>query len=249
MPLDIKQLSQEELERFHNATHCEICHEKFESKDRLKCKNLDHDHYTNRYRFASCNMCNLLNRSQSHIPIYFHNFGSYDSKLLLNVINKNSRARVSPKFLFSNLQKLRYLTYNSYKFKDSLEHLPSSLSKLVEELNNPHQNHKFPIFYQSNIIKSFLPNNETSKNINHEIKLLTGGKGIYPCSFFNDANVVKDIEKFSPIECVLMIYLIFLVLQSITNLLVMCTRNFNAETSTNTQFSIITQTHYFLQKS
>ena len=40
-PLDIQQLSQEELERFHNATHCEICHKKFESKDRLKCKNLD----------------------------------------------------------------------------------------------------------------------------------------------------------------------------------------------------------------
>ena len=140
-------------------------------------------------------------QKSNHIPIYFHNFGSYDSKLLLNVINKNSRARVSPKFLFSNLQKLRYLTYNSYKFKDSLEHLPSSLSKLVEELNDPHQNHKFPIFYQSNIIKSFLLKNETSKNINHKIKLLTGGKGIYPYSLCDDANVMKQIKKFPPIEC------------------------------------------------
>ncbi len=77
-----------------NLLNCTIrvkyskCHVKFESNDRLKCKNLDHDHYTNKYRSASCTMCNLLNRSQNHIPIYFHNFCSYDSKLLLNVINK-----------------------------------------------------------------------------------------------------------------------------------------------------------------
>ena len=31
-PLDIKQLSQEELERFHNATYCETCHENVKAK-------------------------------------------------------------------------------------------------------------------------------------------------------------------------------------------------------------------------
>ena len=144
--LDIKTLSSEELERFTAATSCEICHMKFENKDRLKRKNLDHDHYSNKYRFASCTMCNLLNRSQSHIPIYFHNFGSYDSKLLLNVINKNTKVRIKPKKIFSNLQKLRYFAYNSYKFKDSLKHLPSILSKLASELNNQYKCHNFPIF-------------------------------------------------------------------------------------------------------
>jgi len=198
--LDIKTLSSEELERFNVATNCEICYMKFENNDRLKCKNLDHDHYSNKYRFASCTMCNLLNRSQSHIPIYFHNFGSYDSKLLLNVINKNTKVRIKPKFLFSNLQKLRYLTYNSYKFKDSLEHLPSSLSKLTSELNNPHQNHKFPIFHQSKIIKSFLPWNESPNSMNKKIKLLTQGKGIYPYSLCNDSRTMKKINAFPPIE-------------------------------------------------
>lgn len=161
--LDIKSLSSEELQRFYSATHCEICHIKFDNSDRLKCKNLDHCHYSNKFRYASCTMCNLLNRSQNHIPIYFHNFCSYDSKLLLNVINKTSKVRTPPKFLFSNLQKLRFLTYNSFKFKDSLEHLPSSLSKLVTELNNPYQNHNFPIFHQSRIIRSFLQKNESKK--------------------------------------------------------------------------------------
>ena len=198
--LDIKSLTSEELQRFNSATHCEICHIKFENDDRLRCKNLDHCHYTNKYRYASCTMCNLLNRSQTHIPIYFHNFCSYDSHLLLNVINKNSKVRVAPKFLFSNLQKLRFLTYNSYKFKDSLEHLPSSLSKLVSELNNPYQNHTFPIFHQSKILQSFLPIRESKENINMKIKLLTGGKGIYPYSLCNDANIMKKIKTFPPIE-------------------------------------------------
>lgn len=197
---DTKSLTSEELQRFNKATNCEICHVKFENNDRLRCKNLDHCHYTNKYRYASCTMCNLLNRSQTHIPIYFHNFCSYDSNLLLNVINKNSNVRTPPKFLFSNLQKLRFLTYNSYKFKDSLEHLPSSLSKLVSELNNPHQNHNFPIFYQSKIIQSFLPKNESKENIKRKIKLLTGGKGIYPYSLCNDADIMKKMTNFPPIE-------------------------------------------------
>ena len=195
-PISFKSLSSEQLERFNKATRCEICHIKFDSSDRIKCKNLDHCHYSNKFRYASCTLCNLLNRSQNRIPIYFHNFCSYDSKLILNVINKNTKVRTPPKFLFSNLQKLRYLTYNSYKFKDSLEHLPSSLSKLVSELNNPNQNHIFPIFHQSEIIKSFLEENETKENVDNKIKLLTGGKGIYPYSLCNDAEIMKKMKSF-----------------------------------------------------
>ena len=198
-PLSIQSLTDEEKQHFESATNCEICHIKFDKNDRLRCKNLDHCHYTNKYRFASCTMCNLLNRSQNHIPIYFHNFCSYDSKLLLNVINKNTKVRVTPKFLFSNLQKLRYLTYNSYKFKDSLEHLPSSLSKLVTELNNPYQKHTFPIFHQSQIIQSFFKNDESKDSIKTKIKLLTGGKGVYPYSLCNDAYLMKKIVTFPPI--------------------------------------------------
>ena len=145
--IDLNTLSSEELFRFNSATKCEICHVRFNNEDRLKCKNIDHCHYTYKYRLALCTMCNLLNRTQSHIPIYFHNFCSYDSRLLPNTINNKTGTRTSPKFLFSNLETLRYLTYNSYKLKDLLEHLPSSSSKLVTELNNPNQNHNFSIFH------------------------------------------------------------------------------------------------------
>ena len=127
--------------------------------NRLRMKNLDHCHYSGKYRRAACTMCNLLSRSQSYIPIYFHNFAKYDSKLLIQMINNKSKLRIKPTFLFSNLQTLRYFTFNSYQFKDSLEHLPSSLFKLTKELNNPHQKHTFPIFNQSKFIKSYLREN------------------------------------------------------------------------------------------
>ena len=199
-PLDIKTLTPEEMNRFNSATKCEICHIEFDQTNRLKRKNLDHDHYTNKFRYASCTLCNLLNRSQNHTPIYFHNFCSYDSKLLLNIINKQTKVRLPPKFLLSNLQKLRYLTYNSYKFKDSIEHLPSSLSKMVTELNNPSQNHKFPIFSQSKIIRSFLGKIEPKTEFEQKIKLLTGGKGIYPYTLCNDAHIMKKLKKFPKIN-------------------------------------------------
>ena len=92
------------------------------------------------------------------------------------------------------------MTYNSFKFKDSLEHLPSSLSKLVTELNNPHQNHTFPIFHQSKIIHSFLQKNESKEKIKKKLKLLTIGKGLYPYSLCNDAHIMKKIVEFPPIE-------------------------------------------------
>ena len=79
--------------------------------------------------------------------------------------------------MFSNLQKLRYLTYNSYKFKDSLEHLPSSLSKLVTELNNPYQKHTFPIFHRSQIIQSFFKNDESKDSIKTKNKIVDRRKG------------------------------------------------------------------------
>ena len=67
-------------------------------------------------------------------------------------------------------------------------------------MNNVHQNHTFPIFHQSKIIKSFLQENESEQIVKNKIKLLTGGKGIYPYSFCNDAHIMKKIVAFPPIE-------------------------------------------------
>lgn len=145
-------------------------------------------------------MCNKVNRSLNLIPIYSYAFCSYKSKLLLNVINKTTKVRTPLKFLLLNLQKLRFLTYNSFKFQDSLEHLPSSLCKLVTELNNPYQNHDFPIVHQSKIVRSFLQKFNQKKVSKIKLKLSTNEKGKYPYLLCNDAHIMKKIFKFSPIE-------------------------------------------------
>ena len=87
--MSIETLSLDELNRFNGATRGEICHVKFDAKDRLKCKNMDHEQYMQKCEYASCTMCNLLNKSQNYIPTNFNNFCSYDSKLLLNVYTEN----------------------------------------------------------------------------------------------------------------------------------------------------------------
>ena len=70
----------------------------------------------------------------------------------------------------------------------------------MAELNNPHQNHQFPLFYQSIMVKDYFSKDIREENINVNMKLLTGGKGIYPYSLCNDAHVMKKIKTFPPIE-------------------------------------------------
>ena len=44
VPIDIKSLSDDDLEKFNKAIECDVCHVKFDKNDRSKCKNLDHCH-------------------------------------------------------------------------------------------------------------------------------------------------------------------------------------------------------------
>ena len=157
--IEPSSLSSEELKNFNIAKNCEKCNIAFNSADRISTKNLHHDHYSGRYIGALCTLCNLASRSQTHIPLYFHNFQKYDSKLFIKMLNKNIRLRNTLNPLFSNMQHIRSLQFNSYKFFDSLDHLPSSLSQLVEELSNPYQKHQFLILKQSEIIKNYFPSN------------------------------------------------------------------------------------------
>ena len=65
----MKPLTQDEKMQFERATYCYICKAPFDSQNRLKMKNMDHNHYTSLYQGAACTWCNLLNRSQREIPI------------------------------------------------------------------------------------------------------------------------------------------------------------------------------------
>ena len=85
-----------------------------------------------------------------------------------------------PKFLFSNLQKF------------------TSLSKSVTELYHPNQNHIFPILSFTDNPNLF-EKDEYTESIKTKIKLLTGGKGVYPYSLCNNAYVIK-VVTFPPMN-------------------------------------------------
>ena len=77
-----------------------------------------------------------------------HNFKGYDSKLILScLIQSKDKSKVN--ILASNTQNFRSLSFRSYRFFDSLEHLPSSLDKLIKELNKSNKPNDFDILRQS----------------------------------------------------------------------------------------------------
>ena len=179
-------LTQEELEKFEAAFFCYICKEKFDSSDRMKIKNKDHCHWSGVYRGASCTWCNLRNKAQNLIPIFMHNFKGYDSKLLLSCLTQ-SQDKTKCNILASNTQNFRSISFRSFRFGDSLEHLPSSLDKLIRELNKTYDSNDFNILKQSMLI---FDGPITYK----KLKLITSGKGIYPYKMAS--RNMKKVTKF-----------------------------------------------------
>ena len=81
------------LKREHEAAEkCHICLREF--NDRKNKKVRDHCHYTDLYRGAAHNNCNLKYRIIDHIPIVFHNLSRYDAYLFIKELgrrfNKNN---------------------------------------------------------------------------------------------------------------------------------------------------------------
>ena len=86
----MRPLTETEKSEYQIAAICCICKERFDPNNRLKMKNRHHSHYSGYYLGASCTYCNLLSRSQREIPVLFHNFKGYDSKIIMSCIQKSS---------------------------------------------------------------------------------------------------------------------------------------------------------------
>ena len=181
----MKPLTKDEKIENHHAAICCICKQKFDPNNRLRVKNRHHSHFSGNYLGAACTYCNLLSRSQREIPILFHNFKGYDSKIIMSCIQKSSDIKAQFNILSSNTQNFRSIRYHCFRFCDSLEHMPVSLEKLVNELNTCYSTDDFKIMKQS--ITLFKGNASDIK-----LKLLCCGKGIYP---YQLANHYLEMEK------------------------------------------------------
>ena len=134
-----------EKEKFDDATECWICGGVL-GLDRVR----DHCHLTGTYRGAAHNKCNLQYRRPKFIPVVFHNLSGYDSHLFIknlgvtegniNCIPNNEEKYISfSKDIvvgeYTNKNGKVITIKQQLRFIDSFKFMPSSLDKLVENLD------------------------------------------------------------------------------------------------------------------
>ena len=142
-------------EIYHNRQKvCYICKKEFGNNDNdiKQQKVRDHCHYTEKYRGAAHNICNLRYKVPKEIPVVFHNGSTYDYHFIINELVKEFKGNFE--CLGENTEK--YIIFSvpikienkdleiTYKIKciDSYRFMSSPLSKLVDNLSEGIHNNK-----------------------------------------------------------------------------------------------------------
>ena len=140
---------------YHNKQKiCDICKKEFSNNERKNNKVRDHCHYTDKYRGAAHNTCNLRYKVPKEIPIAFHNGSIYDYHFIIKELVKEFLGN----FECLGEKTEKYITFSvpikkkienkdleiTYKIKfiDSYRFMASSLSKLVDNLSEEIHNNK-----------------------------------------------------------------------------------------------------------
>ena len=186
----------EDQKDFETATKCHICEQKLfrdkETKKILKVR--DHCHFTEKYRGAAHNDCNLKCRKPLILPVIFHNLQGYDSHLFIKQLAKVSgdlstipsteekyisfsKSITVDQYYSKNMGKLLPKKFE-IRFIDSFKFLSTSLADLVK-----------------NLVKNKNPSDFKNLNrvINHNVSLLTR-KGVYPYDYVTSINKLKETK-------------------------------------------------------
>ena len=179
--------SKEDGDHFNKATHCWICDKEL-GEDRVR----DHCHFTDRYRGAAHNKCNLQYKKSKTIPIVFHNLSGYDSHLFvknlgyvegsIDCIATNEEKYISftkhisvGSYTSKKTGKTNNIYY-SLRFIDSFKFMAASLDSLVKNLPKD----------------AF---NNLSREYPEEEKLnLLKRKGVYPYEYMDDLSRLKETK-------------------------------------------------------
>ena len=87
-------LTDKENESYEKQKICHICKKEFsidkddENMFKLYHKVRDHCHYTEKFRGAAHNICNLKYKTPKEIPIVFHNGSIYDYNFIIKQLAK-----------------------------------------------------------------------------------------------------------------------------------------------------------------
>ena len=146
-------LTTEEKIHYNKQKVCYICKKEFDNNNKKQQKVRDHCHYTDKFRVAAHNICNLRYKIPKEIPV-FHNGSTYDYHFIIKELTKEFEGNFE--CLGENTEK--YITFSvpikkkiddkdleiTYKIKfiDSYRFMSSSLSKLVDNLSEGIHNNK-----------------------------------------------------------------------------------------------------------
>jgi len=118
----------EDERAFAQRNFCHICKKAYTVED-IRVR--DHCHISRRYMGSAHVICNTRHRMDYSLPVFFHNFSAYVSKLILHGFEKyGKRLTVIPKIY----KKFLCLKADQLTFLDSISFLPAPLETLVNNL-------------------------------------------------------------------------------------------------------------------
>ena len=143
-------------EIYHNKQEiCYICKKEFNNNDDKKQQKVrDHCHYTEKYRGAAHNICNLRYKVPKEIPVVFHNGSTYDYHFIIKELvkefggNFECLGETTEKYIKFSVPLKKKIENKDIeitckiKFIDSYRFMSSSLSKLVDNLSEGIHNNK-----------------------------------------------------------------------------------------------------------
>jgi len=170
---------------FEDATHCYLCKEDF--TERVKCR--DHDHFTGEYLGAACQQCNLQRRREKELPIFLHNGSKYDFHFLIQALNRKKVGTI--KVLPYNGEHFRTISFQGFKFVDSLAFLQASLAQLSSDLSNT--DHDYGILKQTDLVK-------TDGNFDSVKFKAILQKSFFPYEFCESLEQMENTKSLPPAE-------------------------------------------------
>ena len=155
---DMIPLTKKEEKHHNKQKVCYIYKKEFntDDSDKKHQKVKDHCHYTEKYRGAAHNICNLRYRTPKEIPIVFHNGSSYDYHFIIKELvkefdrNFECLCENTEKYItfsvpikkeIKNKDRIIEITYK-IKFIDSYRFMSTSLSKLADNLSEGVHNNR-----------------------------------------------------------------------------------------------------------
>ena len=195
-------LSAAEVTKHRASTHCHICKSRFLDivlkrpegyfPNNPETKIRDHDHFTGEYRGPAHNHCNLMYRTVKKIPLFIHNLKGYDATLIMQQIHTTG---LQPSVLARNLENFISFDIGLISFRDSFQHLATSLATLVTNLKKNLSNNELKVKF-SNLWKYF---STKYPNLDEKCFELLTRKLPFPYAYFDTVDCFKE-EKLPAIE-------------------------------------------------